>query len=118
MKLHLESVPGIESVATRRMDNGELVFTLGRTLEVIEACTSAGIAVLGVEVFPGLNVSSYDSYLKDQITEAAWPGYVRANNALAEDFIRGNPAPSTDECVLTTASWREFLKIEELRRVK
>jgi hypothetical protein len=37
---------------------------------------------------------------------------VEVNNALAEDFIRRNPAPKTSECMLTTASWREFCEIK------
>ena len=81
-------------------------------MEVIQACTAAGIAVLGIEVFPGLNVSTYDLHVKDAANENNWPGYVRANNALAEDFLRKNAASSTDECILTTASWREFFEIE------
>jgi hypothetical protein len=96
------------SAALRRMPNGELVFTLGRAAEVIQACSSSAIAVLGVEVFPGLNVSTYDQHLKTPADDKSWPGYVRTSNALAEDFLRKNPAPSSSECILTTASWREF----------
>jgi hypothetical protein len=95
------------------MSNGELVFTVGRAEGVIEACSSSGIAVLGVEVFPGLNVSTYDQHLRTPADDKYWPGYVRTNNALAEDFLRKNPASSTDECILTTASWREFCEIQE-----
>jgi hypothetical protein len=107
----LDAVPGVTSAVLRRKANGELVFTVGRAVEVIEACTSAGIAGLGIEVFPGLNVSTYDSPLKNPPNGKHWPGYVRTNNALAEDFIRKNAAPSTCECILGTASWREFCEI-------
>ena len=106
-----ESVPGVASAVLRRMPNGEFVFTVGRAVEVIEACSSSGIAVLGFEVFPGLNVSTYDQHLKDPVNETLWPSYVRTSNALAEHFLRRNPAPGTIECILTTASWREFCEI-------
>jgi hypothetical protein len=107
----LDAVPGVTSAVLRREANGELVFTVGRAVEVIEACISAGIAVLGIEDFPGLNVLTYHSHLKNPANEKHWPGYVRTNNALAEDFIRKNPAPSTSECILGTASGREFCEI-------
>ena len=107
----LEMIPSATSAALRR-DSGELVFTLERAVEVAQACTASGIAVLGIEVFPGLNVSTYDLHMKDPANEKYWPGYVRTNNALAEDFLRNNSAPSSSECILTTASWREFREIK------
>ncbi len=108
----LEIVHGVMSAALRREVNGEFVFPFEHALEVIQACTSAGIAVLGVEVCPGLNVSTYDLHMKDPDNENFWLSYVRTNNALAEDFVRRNPAPSSSECVLTTFSWREFREIK------
>jgi hypothetical protein len=107
----LDTVPGVASAAKRRMDDGEFVFTVDGVTKVIQECTAVGIAVLGIEVFPGLNVSTYDLRLKAPTLEASWRGYVDVNNALAEDFIRGNPAPPTSECILTTASWREFCEL-------
>jgi hypothetical protein len=112
----LEMVPAVGSTALRRMPNGEFVFTVGRALEIIASCSSSGIAVLGLEVFPGLNVSTYDQHLKSPADEKYWSGYVRTCNALAEDFVRQNLASNTDECILTTASWREFCEAE--RQVK
>jgi len=111
----LEVIPAVASAVLRKMPNGELVFTVARAAGVIEACTSSGIAVLGVEVFPGLNVSTYDQHLKVPASENYWPGYVRTNNALAEDFLRKNPASSSDECILSTTSWREFCEIQKPR---
>jgi hypothetical protein len=108
----LEMIPAVASAVLRRMPNGELVFTVARAAGVIEACTSSGIAVLGIEVFPGLNLSTYDQRLKVTANENYWPAYVRANNALADDFLRKNPASSTDECILTTTSWREFCELQ------
>jgi hypothetical protein len=108
----LEMVPAVASAVLRRESNGELIFTFRDAVEVIQACTSSRIAVLGIEVFPGLNVSTYDLHVKDPAKEEFWTGYVGTNNALAEDFVRRNPAPSTSECILTTASWREFCEIK------
>jgi hypothetical protein len=107
-----EMVPSVTSAALRRASNGELVLTVGGALEVIEACSSSEIAVLGFEVFPGLNVSTYDRHLKDPANENDWLDYVRISNALAEHFLRRNPAAVTSECILTTASWREFCEIK------
>ena len=67
----LEMVPGVASAVLRR-DSGELVFAVGRALEVVQALTRSGIAVLGVEVLPGLNVSTYDQYLKAPADERFW----------------------------------------------
>lgn len=103
-------VPNV-AAAVLRKDSGELVFSVERAVEVIEALTLSGIAVLGVEVLSGLNVSTYDQYLKDPTDERLWTGYVETNNALAEHFVRNNPAQTTDECILTTTSWREFCDI-------
>src|ERR1039458_8841913 len=61
----LETVPTAASARTRRMPDGELVFAVEHALEVIQACTSSEIAVLGIEIFPGLNVSTYDREVKD-----------------------------------------------------
>jgi len=111
---YLESVPGVASLAVRRMDDGELVFTVEHELEVIRACSEAGVAVLGAEIFPGLNVSTYD--VKNDPKDESWPSFVRANNVLAEEFFKGNPAMGTDECVLTATSWREFGELKNFRR--
>jgi hypothetical protein len=108
MNFDLETVAGVMSAVIAKMDNGELVFTIDHALDVIRACTAAEIAVLGIEVFPGLNVSTYDQHVKSPAGKEHWLGFVKTNNVLAEDFIRINPAPGTSECILTTASWREF----------
>jgi hypothetical protein len=106
-----EMVPGVSAAAIRKMSNGEMVFTRAGAEGLIQACTAAQVAVLGVEIFPRLNVSTYDLFLKNELKEGSWSQYVRVNNVLAEDFLRNNPASSDSECVLTTASWREFRKI-------
>jgi hypothetical protein len=109
-----EAAPGVAAAAIRKMD-GEMVFTRASAVELIPACTVAQIAVLGVEIFPGLNVSTYGLFLKNNPEEGTWFQYVRVNNVLAEDFLRSNPASSDSECILTTASWREFRQIKQLR---
>ncbi len=111
-----EAVPGVSAAAIRKMTDGEMVFKRAGAEGLIQACTAARIAVLGVEIFPGLNVSTYDLFLKNDPKEVGWSQYVRVNNVLAEDFLRNNPASGDSECVLTTASWREFRQIQELRR--
>jgi hypothetical protein len=52
-----EAVPGVSPAVIRRMVNGEMVFTRERATGLIPACTAAQIAVLSVEILPGLNVS-------------------------------------------------------------
>jgi hypothetical protein len=111
-----EAVPGVSSAAIRKMANGEMVFARASAADLIPACTAAQIVVLGVEILPELNVSTYDLFLNNDPKEENWPQYVRVNNVLAEDFLRNNPASGDSECVLTTASWREFRQIQELRR--
>jgi hypothetical protein len=110
-----EAVPGVSAAAIRRTADGEMIFSRASAERLIQACTAAQIAVLGVEMFPGLNVSTYDLLLKNDPKEVSWPQYVKANNVLAEDFVRDNPASSDSECVLITASWREFRQIREPR---
>jgi len=111
-----EAVPGVSAAVIRKMADGEMVFTRASAEGVIQACTAAQIAVLSVEIFPGLNVSTYDLFLKNDLKEASWSQYVRVNNVLAQDFLRDSPASSDSECVLTTASRREFRQLQELRR--
>jgi len=103
-----EAIPGVSAAAIRRMSGGEMVFSRTSAEGLIQACTAALIAVLGVEIFPGLNVSTYDLFLKNDLKEGSWSQYVRVNNVLAGDFLRNNSASGDSECVLTTASWREF----------
>jgi hypothetical protein len=38
--------------------------------------------------------------------------YVKANNALAEEFVRLNPTGDDHVYVLTTVSWREFQEMK------
>lgn len=111
----LEQVPGLSAAAIRMLENGETVFTRDSAQGLIKACTAAQIAVIGVEMFPGLNVSTYDQLLRSKVKEASWPQYARINKILAEEFLRNNRAPTGAECVLTTASWREFCQIQQFR---
>ncbi len=115
MSVDLEEVPGVSAAAIRKTPDGEIVFCRASALALIPACTAAKIAVLGVEILPGLNISTYDLFLKNDLYEANWSEYVRVNNALAEDFLRTNPASDNSECILTAASWREFQQIQDSR---
>ncbi len=92
MSNDFEAVPGVSAAAIRRMSDGEMVFSRASAEGLIQECTAAQIAVLGVEIFPGLNVSTYDLFLKNDPKEGSWSQYVRLNNVLAEDFLRNNPS--------------------------
>jgi hypothetical protein len=117
-------IPAIAALATG-VTGSELTFTFPEVLEAIKLCTSEQIAVLGVEVFKVRaggyyteNLSVYD--LKPELkrgpeNKEGWVDYVRANNALAEDFISQNPAGDDHVYILTTSSWGEFCKIPEIR---
>jgi len=113
MSLDLESVPGVASVARRRLGNGELVFAVRDVPSVIKSCSSSEVAVLGVEIFPGLNVSAYDFKVESPLGIEGWPVYVRSNNTLALAFVEGQDQEKCDrDCILTTVSWREFCRMK------
>lgn len=117
-------IPAIAALATGATGN-ELTFTFPEVLEAIKLCTSAQIAVLGVELFKiraegyyTENLSVYDlqpEMKRGPENKEVWPDYVRMNNAFAEEFIRQNPAGDEHVYILTTSSWDEFYKIPEIR---
>lgn len=112
MTSDLETVPGVACAARRRLENGELVFSVKDVSTIIQSCKSCEIAVLGIEIFPGLNISIYDLRLKGPSREELWSEFVSGNNAQAQEFIkRQGEAKAESDCVLTTASWREFCEI-------
>ena len=119
-----ELIPSVVAAAGSKMDDGELLFTFPGVLEAIRAGTTQQIAVLGFElmqVYPdGLftrKLSGYDKQMEKAPTRIEdWPDYVRLNNNLAEEFVRLNPTGDDEVYVLTTSSWREMGKIEELRQ--
>jgi hypothetical protein len=116
MSFDLEGVPGVLAAAIRKTPDGEIVFRRASATALIPVFTAAGVAVLGVEILPELNLSTYDLFLKNEVQEAGRSQYIRVNNVLAEDFLRNNPASDESECILTTASWREFCEIQDFRR--
>jgi hypothetical protein len=118
-----ELIPGIVAASVGRTGD-ELTFTFPEVLGVIKLCSINQIAVLGPDLFKlcsdGLyqteKLSGYHLEIKkhpQRIEE--WPEYVKTNNTLAEEFIRQNPAGDDHVYILTTASWREFCKIQEMR---
>jgi len=103
----------------------ELTFTFPEVLDVIRICSANQIAVLGPDLFrlrsDGLyeteKLSGYHLHMKaDPCRIEEWPDYVRTSNSLAEEFVRANPAGDDHVYVLTTASWREFCRIQEMKK--
>lgn len=124
MTSDLQLIPGIVAAAAGKSGD-ELTFTFPEVLEVVKLCSMNQIAVLGPDLFKitsnGLyqteKLSGYHLEIKNhpqRIEE--WPEYVKMNNTLAEEFIRQNPAGDDHVYILTTTSWREFCKIEEMEQ--
>jgi len=116
--------PSISNAAIGKVGD-LLTFPFPEVFEVIKLCAINEIAVLGVEVLRvGVDgyyteaLSTYDlqPFGRADIERAGWVDYVRLNNSSADEFIRQNPTGDDHVYVLTTASWREFCKIQETRR--
>jgi hypothetical protein len=120
-----ERIPGVAAAAIGKVGE-ELTFPFPEVLEVIRLCSTNEIAVLGVELFLvkddghyASGCSDYDLQEKQKwplVQSAYWPEYVRYNNALAEESVRRNPLGDEHVYVLTTSSWTEFCKIQEMRQ--
>jgi hypothetical protein len=116
MTSDLEQVESIARVASGRTRGNELAFTFPEVSDVIRRCSENEIAVLGVEVFEvrptgyvTKKLSVYDQQMgRGPEQREGWADYVKANNALAEEFVGLNPSGDDHVYVLTTASWREF----------
>ena len=112
----LQTIEEIVAIANGKTMGGELGFAFPGVLEVIKLCTVHRIAILGVEIFrvrgewyETVKMSGYE------IEDQEWRAYVKANNALAEDFIKATPAGDDQIYVITTSSWREFCEIPSLK---
>jgi hypothetical protein len=120
MTSDLERIESIVRVAFGKTIGNELAFTFPEVLEVIKRCTMNEIAVLGVEVFEvrptgylTKNLSVYDQQIGNGPKQQAdWIDYVKANNILAEEFVKLHPTGDDHVYVLTTTSWREFLMMK------
>ncbi|MDQ2843578.1 MAG: hypothetical protein M3Y72_21560 [Acidobacteriota bacterium] len=115
----LETISSIVSIANGGSVSGELGFSYPNVLEAIRLCTMNGIAVLGVELFQvcgelfdTVKISGYELPDPNQ----NWTDYVAANNALAEEFVGLNPSGDDHVYVLTSSSWREFCKVQDVKR--
>jgi len=124
MTRDIELLPGVLAAAVGRTGN-ELTFAFPEVLDVIKLCSANQIAVLGPDLFKlrsdGLyqteRLSGYHLDLKENPQRVEeWPEYVKVNNALAEEFVRQNPAGDGHVYILTTASWREFCEIQDIKR--
>lgn len=124
MTQDFEQIPGVSSAAIGKVGD-EPTFPFPEVLQVIKACSANQIAVLGVELFLvkpdgyyAFGCSDYDLDERQkwpQVLPATWPDYVRYNNSQAEDCVRRNPLGDDHVYILTTASWNEFRKIQEMK---
>lgn len=112
----MNTIGSISSLANGKTIGGELGFTFPEVVDAIRQCTINRIAVLGVEVFR-VKGESYETATMSgyELPDQDWPAFVSANNALAEEFVKANPSGDQHIYVLTTSSWREFCKIQEVK---
>ena len=125
MTQDFELIPSVADLVSDKA-TGEPAFTFPDVVEVIQLCTANQIAVLGMEIFAvkdGKYYASGSSTYDLQITRkwpevplSDWHRYVAENNVLAEQSVRLNPRGDEHVYVLTTASWREFRKLQETRK--
>ena len=113
----LEAIGRINLLSHGKTVGGELTFTLPLVLDAIRECSANEIAVLGVEIFR-VKGDLYQTVAMSgyELPEQDWPDYVKANNALAEEFVKMNALGDQHFYVLTSSSWREFCEIREMRR--
>jgi hypothetical protein len=112
----LETISSITAIANGKTVGGELGFSYPEVLEAVRLCSAGGIAVLGVEIFQVRGETYETTKLSGyELKNQEWGDYVSANNVLAEEFIRLNPTGDEHIYVLTTSSWREFCKIQEMK---
>ena len=113
----LETIGSITAIANGKTVGGELGFSFPEVLEAVRLCTASGMAVLGVEIFQVRGETYETTRLSAyELPDQEWGAYVSANNALAEEFIRSNPTGDEHIYILTTSSWREFCKIQEMKK--
>jgi hypothetical protein len=117
-------LPSISNAAIGKVGD-LLTFSFPEVLEVVKQCATNEIAVLGVEVLRVRTdgyyteaLSTYDlqPFGRADVERAGWVDYVRLNNSSADEFIRLNPTGDDHVYVLTTASWREFREIQQIKR--
>ena len=93
MNSDFESLAAVVALANGKTVGGELGFVYTDALQAIELCTVGKLAVPGVEVLlvrgEGYEMTTISA---DELPEEDWMSYVKANNALAEEFVRENPA--------------------------
>jgi hypothetical protein len=118
-----EKIPAVVAAAIGALGD-ELTFSFPEVLQVIRLCIKYEIAVLGLETFQVLpegyatkKLSGYDQQMnKGPGNVKGWSEYVARSNALAEEFVRANPSGDDHVYILTTSSWREFCKIQEMKQ--
>ncbi len=125
MTKDFELIPSVADLVSDKT-TGEPAFTFPDVIEVIRLCTVNQIAVLGMEIFLieeakyyASGCSTYDLQITRKWPEVLisdWHHYVSENNALAEDSVRQNRRGDEHVYILTTASWREFCNLQDLRK--
>jgi hypothetical protein len=125
MTQDFELIPPIADLVSDKT-TGEPAFTFPDVIEVIRLCTANQIAVLGMEIFLikeasyyASGCSTYDLQISRKWPEvpiSEWHRYVAENNSLAESSVRSDPTGDDHLYILTTASWREFCEIQDIRR--
>jgi hypothetical protein len=91
----------------------ELVFSFPDVKDIVNLASNAGIAVLGVETFQILEnrllVRDCSGY---EITFAGhWNEFVKANNALAVEYIEQHRRGEDHGYILTSTSEEEFREL-------
>ncbi len=112
----MNAIETINSLSNGRTIGGELAFTFPEVVDAIRQCTTNQIVVLGVEVFR-VRGEVYETATMSgyELPDQDWLEFVSANNVLAEEFVNANPSGDQHIYVLTTSSWREFCKIQEVK---
>jgi hypothetical protein len=124
MRLEMSSLSAFESLVPVQLRQtawscgDEFVFPYPEVLQAVDVANTHEIAILGVEFFRVLEnarlateaLSEYELFFSSD-----WPGFARANNALALDFIERNRKEGNHGYILTSASEREFQQFKQRR---
>jgi hypothetical protein len=123
MKSDIEMIESIKAAAVCSIGD-ELAFAFPQVLGIIEQCSTNDMAVLGVEINKAIGEryqtehnSTYEVPVpQSDLPEKEWKSYVRANNLLAERYVRQHPAGDEQFYLLAATSWREFCQIQAMKR--
>ena len=110
MNKRFEDIDEITTLASGAVGK-EMYFRKSEALRVVTLCTENCIAILGIEIFElrneGLQSKGFSDY---EVSPNGWLKFVRANNGLADQFLKERQS-AADVYVLTTTSKEEFNKL-------